>query len=272
MPKRSYRSTVVRRRLKPGKSPFYMYGDRPRPYASQRLRGKLSRARSIGLKNVRTGGLLGVETKYLDMAKTNTAIVAPTDASGAEYDPSSGCTGCLSAPAQGDTASNREGFKIAMKSIQVTGSVNVNLQLGQGSADIMPEVYIALVLDTQTNGAQLNSEDVFTNPGGVAYLAATPLRNMSYTERFKVLKIKKIRIPQASITYNGSQDTIVQNGGQFRFDMFKKLGGLPVKFTAGSTTANVSGVVDNSLHIIAYCCDTTMGPTISYNARLRFVG
>jgi len=133
----------------------------------------------------------------------------------------------------------------------------------------MPFVYVALVLDTQTNGAQLNSEDVFSNPSANIATAAGPLRNMSYTERFKVLKKKKIRIPMLSLTYDGTN--IEQSGVQVPFSMFVKLGGLQTKFQSGTTTGYVGTIVDNSLHVICYS-NSALPVTVSYNARLRYVG
>ena len=40
------------------------------------------------------------ELNYLDCAKTLSALTAPTDCSGGEMNPTTGCTGCLSAPSQ----------------------------------------------------------------------------------------------------------------------------------------------------------------------------
>lgn len=134
----------------------------------------------------------------------------------------------------------------------------------------MPFIYIALVLDTQTNAAQLNSEDVFVNPGAGSALAASPLRNMSYTERFKVLKVKRLRIPPLMMTYDGTN--IEQQGINLPWSMFVKLGGLQTKFQSGTTTGYVGTIVDNSLHLIAYSNNTTTAPFMTYNARLRYVG
>lgn len=255
------------RRLKPGTSAFVPF----RRFVSRKRTKIFSKARNIGLKNVRTGGLLGLEVKYLDMALVNYSPTSPTDGSGAEADPTgTGCTGCLSAPAQGDTASSRDGFKIVAKSIQVEGVLSAAAQTDQTVADRSSSWYIALVLDTQTNGAQLNSEDVFVNVTGVGLASIAPLRNMSYTERFKVLKVKRLRAPPLAISYDGTN--LEQQGFAIPFKMFVNLGALPIKFTAGSTTANVSGVVDNSIHLIVYASDTALNPLINYNARLRFVG
>jgi len=133
----------------------------------------------------------------------------------------------------------------------------------------MPFIYIALVLDTQTNGAQLNSEDVFTNPAVTLGTNSCPLRNMSYTERFKVLKVKKVRIPMLSLTYDGTN--IEQSGALVPVSMFVKLGGLQTKFQSGTTTGYCGTIVDNSLHVIAYN-NSALACNLAYNARLRYVG
>jgi len=247
----------------------YRASSRGAMYSHIRRTGRtLGRARSLGLKNARTGGLLGVETKYFDTSLASSQINLVADCTSGEQDPATVL--CLNGVPQGDTASSRDGFKIAMKSIQIDGIVRLDAQANQTAADQVPYVFIALVLDTQTNGAQLNSEDVFSNPAADSQLAACPLRNMSYTERFKVLKIKKARAPQVPMTYDGTN--IEQQGTQIPFSMFVKLGGLQTKFQSGTTTGYVGTIVDNSLHLIAYVNNSALIPVISYNARLRYIG
>jgi len=97
----------------------YRAASRGSMYSSIRRTGRsLGKARSLGLKNARTGGLLGVETKYFDVSFSGT-VSNSTDCSGAEIDPATIL--CLNGVPQGDTASSRDGFKIAMKSIQIEG-------------------------------------------------------------------------------------------------------------------------------------------------------
>ena len=100
---------------------------------------------------------------------------------------------CLNGVAQGNGPTNRIGRKFTMKSILIQGAIHIAAQTNQTALDEAPVVYIALVLDTQTNGVTLNSEDVFTNPVGNGTLAVAPLRNMSNTGRFKVLKSLTMR-------------------------------------------------------------------------------
>ena len=209
------------------------------------------------------------ELKYLDVTRTVVALTAPTDCSGAEINPTGGCTGCLSAPAQGDAYNQRDGSKITLKSILVQGSLNIPNQTDQTAVDYVPVVTVALVLDSQTSGATLNSEDVYTNPSGEAIQNYSVLRNASFTKRFKVLKLKTICLTNPSIQYDGTN--IEQGGYSVPFVLNKKLD-IQVSFQTGATTANVTSVVDNSLHIIAWTNNTGLAPQIGYNSRIRFYG
>lgn len=237
-----------------------MSKSRPRPYKRPRPSPRLRR-RSQALMTT-----LGIEKKYYDTSKALTAITSPTDATGGELDPAT--VNALSAPAQGDTDTNRDGRKIVVKSVQVTGLVNVPAQANQTAADTGNVVFIALVQDTQTNGAQLNSEDVFTNPAAAGSTAVTPLRNMLYSSRFKVLATTTLDMTNPALGYDGTN--MEQNGLVRTFSFFKKLE-MPVSFNS-TTTAGVDAVVDNSLHLIAFTNSTALAPQLSYNARIRFVG
>lgn len=212
---------------------------------------------------------LALELKYLDCARTLLALTAPTDCSGGEINPTSGCTGCLSAPAQGDTFEQRDGTKITIKSILVQGSINIANQVDQVAVDFVPVVTVALVLDKQTNATTLNSEDVYANLSGEALQNYSVLRVPSFSKRFKVLKFKTIPLTNPSIQFDGTN--IEQGGYSIPFTFSKNLN-LDVAFKTGVTTANVTAVVDNSLHLIAWTNNTGLAPNIGYNSRIRFYG
>jgi len=95
---------------------------------------------------------------------------------------------------------------------------------------------------------------------------------MSYTERFKVLKLKKVRFPPLPITWDGTN--LEQAGVVVPLSMYVKLGGLQTKFQSGTTTGYVGTVVDNSLHLIAFSSIASANIPVSlvYNSRLRYVG
>jgi len=228
--------------------------------------GKMSRARSIALANVRTGGLLGIEKKFLDNGISNFAI--PAAMTGAEV-PNTAATGCFSAPAQGDGASNRDGNRIVIVECNAQGVIVVPSQADVIAADTACYVFIALVQDTQSNGVQLNSEDVITNPSTQAAAAADPFRNMSYTKRFRLLgwTKKALRIP--FMTYDG---TNIEQSGFHTPWKIKWRGKMPVTFTTASTTSDIANVTDNSIQMIATCSNTTLAPALYGNVRTRFYG
>ena len=234
---------------------------------SRARRGVVAR-RARAMLNRRTAGFLGIEKKFYDTALAPTALVAPTDCSGGEFDPSA--TSMISTPATGDGEQNRDGKRIVIKSVQVSGSVAAAAQTALTAVVAPVECFVALVLDMQTNGAQLNSEDVYKNQSANAANATNPLRNLLFSTRFKVLKEWSCLLEPKTAANNASATTVSVAGARMEFDCFLPLD-LPVNFNAG-TSASVANVIDNSLHIIAFCSSTTLAPTITYNARIRFMG
>lgn len=228
-----------------------------------------SRRRLLG----RTGGLIGIENKYLDVYASLVAIGAPTDCSTGEMQPEGGCTSCLSAPAQGDGPQQRDGKKIVITNCFITGHVAYSIETDKGDPVEAPTVFVALVLDTQTNGATIVSENVFTNPNDIAATNGFPLRNMENTSRYRILRHKTIR-PQTGVTSTDGANTCSNECNGRSFIMSWK-GKLPVNFSTTGTTADVANVVDNSLHLIAFATSTSpnaMAASLSYNSRIRFQG
>ncbi len=241
----------------------YRAGGAKRSYKRRRSAPTPRRARRI---NARTAGFLGIEKKFFDQVNTGTAILATSSPSGGENDPAANC---LNAIAQGDQESNRDGRKCMMKSVQVTGIIYQDTQQAQSAPDTTPICYIALVLDRQTNGAQLNSEDVFVNPSAQSGLGCSLLRNLQFISRFKVLKSAQIVLPQPTVYFDSGSNTTEASGTVTPFQMYVKLE-LPINFTG--TTSTVANIVDNSLHIIAFCSANQTAPQLQYNSRVRFVG
>lgn len=214
--------------------------------------------------NARTGGFMGIELKYKDSSLVAHALVSPTDAAGGEADPATLLA--LNAIAQGDSEQERDGKQVCVKSCFVTGLVNVPPLANQTAGGSIPWTYVALVLDKQTNGAQLNSEDVFTNPGASAVTAAAVLRDLQYTSRFQVLDSVVIEPKMIAASYDGTNIEAFGTVCPFKLSWS---GELMTNYT--STTAVVANIQDTSLHIIAYT-SPAVGSTLSYNARVRFVG
>lgn len=236
--------------------------------ASSVARKQAAVNRRLFRRNRVTAGFLGIERKFYDTGLAATSLVAGTDQSGGEVDPSA--TSMVSTPAVGDTEQNRDGKQISCLYLQINGS----LALGAQEAVVDPiggtMAFVAVVLDTQTNGAQMNSEDCFKNTIASATLTANPMRNLLFGTRFRILKERMFNLDPKTIAQNAANDYSWQGVRKY-FKWFIPLGGLKINFNSG-TTASVANVIDNSIHIIAFTNNTAGVPAISYNARLRFVG
>jgi len=240
---------------------------------TKKRRTKRAQAGAPSFALARTGGFLGKELKFVDYEVTQDAIQRTV--AGSEVDPASSVL-CLNATAQGDTESNRDGRRQFTHSIVIKGILTWNYKPSGGSgiafAD-MGDVKVALVLDTQTNGAQLNAEDVFKDPTSV-YLDSVMMRNLQYTSRFRVLKIMTLRPPNfgGGGAGNGTTDGTVEGSFSKQFSCyynFKK----PLMTTYTNTTAVIANIADNSLHLIAIASDggqSDLDSTISYISRCRF--
>jgi len=221
------------------------------------------------MKNMATMGFLGIERKFYDTMLANQAILAPTDAAGGELDPSA--SSMMTTPAQGDGEQNRDGKQIAMLYLEIKGSVQHAAATNQAAA--LPggvTIYLAAVLDSQTNGAQMSSEDCFKNLSADASGAPNPLRNLKWNNRFRILKQQKFDLSLKTLAPSNDATHWAWGGNRRNFHWYIPLKGLKVNFK--DTTADVANVVDNSIHMIGFANNTSLTPLITYNARLRFVG
>ncbi len=244
----------------------------------QRGTAWVSRARHAGRRrrpvmtrrgmNIRTGGYLGTELKFYDQKLIGTTLATSTDATGGELDPSA--TILMNTVIQGDGESNRDGRKITMRSIYVSGTISIPPQTAQSALDNAVFVWLALVLDTQTNGATINSEDVYINPGGNNATAVNPQRNLENVQRFRVLGIRKFVFGTPnSVNETGATGGTAQGASGRYFQFANKLG-IDVHYKG--TTESVSNITDNSLHLLGWVSGTGMAANISYVSRLRFTG
>lgn len=240
----------------------------------KRRTGRLRPARVGGTRlskraglNQRTGGFLGLENKFFDTGIATVTVVAPTAGAGGEVDPTT--LDCLNCPAVGDTEQSRDGRQICMNEITVKGTLTTAQKINQTALDLVPEIFVALVLDTQTNAATLDSEKVFVNPSTTALTACLPFRNLQYIKRFKILAYKLVKMPVPANSYDGAN---LEIGGVARSFQLHHSWKNCLKVNYGGTTSVVGSIIDNSLHVIAFSSSSTPTPTISYNARLRYTG
>lgn len=232
----------------------------------QRRRSGLKRRQSF--KNMVTSGFLGIEKKFYDTALAATSLVAPTDSAGGEFDPSA--TSMMTTPTAGDGEQQRDGKQIACLYLDISGAVAMGTVEGAVNPPETIMCYIACVLDTQSNAAQMNSEDCFKNTSAAALGAAQVQRNLLFGKRFRILKQKSFIIAPKTLCITAA-NLFNHGGANVPFQWFIPLKGMRINFNAG-TTASIANVIDNSIHMIAFVSSTDGNPTIRYNARLRFIG
>ncbi len=210
------------------------------------------------LLNQRTGGFLGKELKFFDVDE-NAGVFTTT---WAVQEPD---TTNLTAVAQGDGESNRDGRKYAMHSIHLKGMVSFPTTESATAPVADSSVRLVLVLDTQTNGAQLTATDVMDGGGSVDLLS---FRNLQFTKRFKVLWDKLITVkPQGT---NEGAINLFANSNTQRLFSFNKKFAKPIPVTMKGTTADIANVTDNSIHLIVVGTDASLN--LQYQSRLRFTG
>lgn len=269
---------------------------RRRASSSSGRRAKRSRSafkKSRAPKNqgmLRTAGLLGIEHKYFDTYINGANVVDTPDMSGGEIILKQGGSGsgfgtavtCFNGMKQGDTASERDGRLISMTRLDVKGYVQLPQQLVDSSPDPTSCFYVAVVLDTQTNGAPLSSETVFYSCAeaaldGSATFTTIPFRNMEHSSRFRVLRAIHIEPKDFGYrphVFNATTgvDKVTSADQVAPFEMHLNLRGLKTLFKTGGG-GGIANIIDNSIHLLAFCQDdVNQQPKIWCQARLRFYG
>lgn len=213
-------------------------------------------------RNSRTGGFLGIEYKFLDCTKSFTTIA------NTEWQvqvPTSGSTGCISVPAQGDGESNRDGKNYAITSVHFKGAWKY-LE-SEAATDPHDDIMCRLVLyiDTQTNGAVATGTDIMDSGATHNNLA---FRNLQYSKRFKILYDKSMVVrPKDLVAATNSFST---GDGKWIFSFNKKFK-VPMRVSCDGTTADVADCVDNCIGV-AVCVDKANFLQLGYESRIRFVG
>ncbi len=232
----------------------------PYEYSSDRSAYASARRRA----NIRTGGFLGIENKFVDYERT--AIAVSDTIAGAEVDPAT--TNCLNAVAQGDGESQRDGRRYKMNSLHIRGEFQQDLS---AAATVKPgQVYrLAIVIDKQTNGAQMNAEDCFKATAGGSGFDIYNFRNLQFSGRFLVLYDKMMTINPTAAAGDGAVNDTPAFKRTFNLN-FKIPEAVSIVDTNG-TTALVSVITDNSIHVLAWTSSNATAK-IRYESRVRFVG
>lgn len=215
----------------------------------------------------------GIEHKFLDSGAVELIPPMSGGMSGGRINPSPAAV--ISCPPQGDFAQNRDGKRIVIDTVIIEGIVNWAAYDDAIAPGKQPNMFIALVQDTQTNGANMPTELAFSNATGLDAMCIAPQKNLYNATRFKTLKIWEIpRPPQSMSQHFDITDIYIIQAMTSKFSCYLNVD-IPVNFNQTTPTVQtVASVVDNSLHMIAFQ-DTShvkLRGLVSYNARIRYVG
>lgn len=225
--------------------------------------------------------LLG-ETKIYSSELYGVALSAPTLTwAGTEMDPSAaggpfynGTTTPLTlfSPIQGDNYYNRTGRRVDVLKIKINGHIYCAPQSAQTAPDAPAVCRVVVVQDMQTNGAQLNAEDVMNgcqNSGTPSpYRTILGFQNPDNFGRFKVLHDEILSLQDTAIA--GTSASMEQQGLLLPFKV-RRTFTRPVRVNFNQTNGGtVADIVDNSFHVIAMTTSTAMAPLLTYQFRCTF--
>ncbi len=216
--------------------------------------------------NTQTRGYIGLENKFIDTS-VNSVMSTSGDMTGGELDP--GTVNCLNAITQGDGECQRDGRVVHITSIYIDGLVQIGVLEANATTPGPLHCVLALCMDKQTNKAQLQSEDVWVNPGGTTTSSVLPLRNLSNSTRVSVMWRKKITLGQVMTNYSGTNTLSDQGAPSRRFQVFKRFK-VPIKVNYTGTAGAVSNILDKSFHMIGQSNSNKI--FCHYNCRIRFKG
>lgn len=212
-----------------------------------------------------------MEKKFLDTAWNSVTIGSSADGSGLELQPSTPASIlCLNAPAIGDDESSRDGRRIVITDVWVSGSIFHTALTAQTTVPSNGGLWFALVLDTQCNGATIVSENVYEAPGTSAFESLpSPVRNLSNNKRYRILAMDRLEAPELTMAQDSATTFAVGYERPPCVNMTWK-GSIVTHFTG--TTGVVGSIADNALHVLAFTATTTFTPKFFGKGRIRFIG
>lgn len=225
-----------------------------------------TQAQVRAISNARTGGMVGQEKKYCDIAVAN-ALFTNNNWVGSVMDNAG--TSCLNGIAIGDGATNRDGRQYGIHSVHIRGTITVDFQKSMVNPSADTVVRMALVIDKQTNGVVLDPTGVFSLGGGIAVNA---FRNLEYIKRFRVIEDMTIRINNEQVAE--AANLFASSVKIVPFVMNHEFK-TPLQVNCIGTGATIASIADTSLHLIGTATSdaiSILGTRYTYTSRVRFVG
>jgi len=175
----------------------------------------------------------------------------------------------LFAPTVGAGLNQRIGRKVKVLKIKVQGRISCAAQAGIAAGDPVGAIRLVLVMDQQTNAAQMTGQQLF-NPAATATGALVAFQNPNNFGRFRVLKEKRFMLQNPNMAGSPTAADVIQAGIGFNFKFnvnFKNPVEVHFNATNGGTVADI---VDNSFHILCSADSIALAPFIAYYSRVCY--
>lgn len=164
----------------------------------------------------------------------------------------------ISSVEQGTTSSQCIGRTYTIRKLDISFTWS-QLAGNQGGTEAeIPQdndIWVAVVLDKQTNGVEMDPEDVYLphiiySPTVNGENVPSPLRDLNHTDRFEVLRLEHRHV-KAEWRWDSSGDFTISPKRSGRIDFH--ISGLNIKVarTVGVSGDQIDTIQDNSIHIIA---------------------
>ena len=210
------------------------------------------------------------ERKYFDNRVSGHSVaITNSSFAGAEADPTLGGINTLFAPTQGNDISNREGRSCFVFEITIKGVIEVAAQTAQSATDQQQTIRLILCMDKQTNGVQMNSEDLIESTAGAP--GTFQFTNTKNFGRFSILKDKIMGLGPFPIASNGAGQ--LYQGGISKYFKLKYIFKNPVRVNFNATNGGtVADIVDNSFHLLCGRDNADTPVNLDYQVRVAFKG
>lgn len=202
------------------------------------------------------------EVKHVDFTVTSDAFT--TVWAGGEMDPGTALS--ISSIDQGSGDSERVGLRVKLLDWEIKGFVSMPA-VESNTTPLSDEIArIIVVLDTQTNIAQLNAEDVMDTISGTLDVNSFP--NWGRETRFEILEDKTFEIHRQQ-TNEGAINLFACGIERIPFHCrgtFKPPMKVRFNLTNGGTIADI---IDNSIHVIGTATNTAV--QVNYRSRVTYI-
>lgn len=170
---------------------------------------------------------------------------------------------------QGANADQRIGRNIWIKGLNIKGDVKAVSDSLSGVLSSDQYVRVAIVLDTQCNGASPASTDIWesTDIAGTAVPECDQWRNLEKSSRFRILYDKVMQMNQ--FVCAGASGNTLTGAKTMRFKVNKKMN-LKIEFD--SSTGFIGDLSSNNISVWAVKNQTANTVDLSGNVRIRFDG